>query len=154
MESLALRTVILWGHALAGAAWVAASACYVIAGAAIGAREEEARAFVGRAAPAVNGVGVAAMLTVAGSGVVNLMLAGAMRRFHFSRTFIAVLSAKVAIFIVMFVLLSGAFRAAGRLASADTSEVARAGTRLLILNGAVVAMGAAALLLGLWLTGS
>ena len=154
MNSLALRTVILWIHALAGGSWVGASACYVIAAGAVGVREEEGRAFVRRVTPAINGVGVAAMLTVVASGIVNLLLAGSMRRFHFSQTFIAVLSAKIAIFLVMFVLLSASFRASRRLSSADTSEVARAGTRLLFLNGAVVAMGAAALILGLWLVGS
>lgn len=154
MDSLAFRTVILWIHALAAGAWVGASACYVIAAGAVGVNDDEGRAFVRRVTPAINRVGVAAMLTVVGSGIINLMLAGAMRQFHFSQTFIAVLSAKIAIFLVMFVVLSASFRTARRLSGADTSEVARAGTRLLILNGAVVAMGAGALVLGLWLVGS
>lgn len=154
MDSLAVRTVVLWIHALAGAGWVGASACYVIAAGAVGTANDEGRAFVRRVAPAINGVGVAAMLTVAGSGIVNLLLAGAMRQFHFSRAFIAILSTKVAIFVVMFVLLSASFRAARRLSGTDDEEVTRAGTRLLILNGAVVAMGAVALVLGLWLVGS
>lgn len=154
MHSLAVRTVVLWVHALAGAAWVGASACYLIAAGAVGIDDDDGRAFVRRVTPAINGVGVAAMLTVVASGIVNLLIAGSMRRFDFSPTFIGVLSAKIAIFLVMFVLLSASFRAARRLSSTDRSEVARAGMRLLILNGAVVAMGATALVLGLWLLGS
>jgi hypothetical protein len=154
MNSLVIRTVILWIHAVAGAGWVGASACYVIAAGAVGIQDDDGRAFVRRVTPAVNRVAVAAMLIVVASGIVNLMLAGSMRQFHFSRTFIAVLSAKIAIFLVMFALLSASFRAARRLSNADSPEATRPGMRLLILNGAVVAMGAAALVLGLWLVGS
>jgi hypothetical protein len=154
MDSLAVRTLVLWIHALAGAGWVGAAACYLIAAAAVGNDSEDGRAFVRRVAPAINGVGIAAAVVILTSGIVNLMLAGSMRRFHFSRTFIAVLGAKVAIFITMFVVLTASFRVARRLSSTDDREATRAGGRLLFLNGAVLLLGGAALVLGLWLMGS
>ncbi len=153
MNSLALRTVILWTHALGGVAWAGSSACFVIAGWAAGTRELERRAFVQRVAPAINRVAMFAMLFVLASGIVNLFIAGSTRQFHFSDAFLTVLGMKIAIFIAMFALLGASFRAAARLSATGQSPPAPA-ARLLVLNGAIAALGGIALMLGLWLLGA
>ena len=151
MNSLAIRTVILWMHGLAGAAWVGASLCFVIAAVAVGSEGDDAHAFAGRVAPAINRVALVAMIFILLSGMVNIYIAGTMRGFVFSKTFVTVLSAKIGIFLAMFAILTALFRAEAKL-SAEQSPSAF--SRLTILNGAVVALGATALMLGLWLLGS
>lgn len=154
MNSLAIRTVILWMHALAGAAWVGGALCFVIAAVAIGTEGDDARAFAGRVAPAINRVALVAMIFILLSGMLNIYIAGTMRRFSFSDTFVTVLAAKIGIFFAMFGLLTSSFRAEANLSVADIEQSQRAFSRLIILNGAIIALGATALILGLWLLGS
>jgi putative copper export protein len=154
MNSLALRTVILWMHAIAGAAWVGGSLCFVIAAVALGTEGEDARAFAGRVAPAINRVALLAMIFILLSGMVNIYIAGTMRRFSFSNTFVAVLGAKIGIFLAMFALLTASFREETKLSASSIEQSERAFSRLILLNGGMIALGATALILGLWLLGS
>lgn len=154
MTSLAVRTVILWIHALAGAAWVAAAGGFVIAEAAMGSEEDERRAFAQRAASPINRLGVAAVVVLVATGVVNLILAAAVRARPFSRQFITVLGIKVGLLVAMCLALWAAFRAERRLNDSSPRDAQRAVVRLMGLNGAIVVMGAAALVLGLWLLGT
>ena len=154
MNSLALRTTILWIHAIGGVAWIGASACFVIVVSVTSTEEEEGRAMIRRIAPAIDRVGMAAFLFILLSGIVNLYIAGLMRNFSFSDTFIEVLAAKIGIYLAMFAILTASFRAEAMLSSPDATASQHAISRLLLLNIAVMALGATALLLGLWLLGS
>jgi len=154
MSSASIRTTILWIHAVGGAAWVGAATVFVIAAGAIGLEDEEGLTMVRRIAPAINRVGLAAVLFIIVSGAVSLYIAGLMRGFAFSNNFIELLSVKIAILLAMFVVLTRSWRAEPRLASSDPSQARGAARRLIIFNLAVMGLGAAALLLGLCLLGS
>ena len=84
-----MRTTILWLHALGGVAWIGAAAVFVIASGAIGLEDEEGLAMVRRVAPVINRIGLGAMLFIVVSGIVNIYIAGLMRRLrvlqHFHR---------------------------------------------------------------------
>ena len=82
------------------------------------------------------------------------LVAGLMRGFAFSNAFIELLSIKIALLSAMYILLTGSFRAERQLAATDLSQVHRAARRLIIFNLAIVGLGAAALLMGLWLLGA
>ncbi len=154
----AMRTTILWIHAVGGVAWVGAAAVFVIATSAVGLEDQDGLAerltMVRRVAPLINRIGLAAMLFIIVSGVVNIYIAGVARGFAFSNQFIVLLSVKIAILCAMFVVLTGSWRAEARLASKDHAQVRRAARRLMIFNLAVIGLGGAALLMGLWLLGS
>jgi hypothetical protein len=154
VTSLAVRTVILWIHALAGAGWTAAAGAFVIAEAAMNPEDGERRSFARRAAPLINRLGAAAVVVLVVTGVVNLILASAVRAHPFSRGFITVLAIKAGILVAMCLVLFAAFRTEGELNAPVARDAERASMRLMALNGAIVAMGGAALVLGLWLLGS
>ncbi len=154
MNALALHTAIAWIHALIAAGWVAAAGAFVIAAAAI-SQGGERSAFIRRAAPAINRVGAAAIPGVFLTGLINLSVVVSTRGYRLPTAFVAVLAAKVAIFIAMGAILFAAFRAERKLgeqAGADTEHGASA--RLIGFNAAIAGMGAVALILGLWLLGS
>lgn len=149
-----MRTTILWIHAIGGVTWIGAATVFVIASSAAGLEDEDGLAMVRRIAPAINRIGLFAMLFIIVSGIVNIYLAGVARGFAFSNNFIELLSVKIAILSAMFVLLTLSWRIEPRLASADLSQARGAARRLIIFNLVVMALGATALLLGLWLLGS
>ena len=109
---------------------------------------------VRRIAPVINRIGLGAMLFIVISGVVNIYIAGLMRRFAFSNAFVEILAAKIAALSAMYVLLTLSWRAEANLASADRSQTHRAARRLMMFNLAIMGLGATALLLGLWLLGT
>ena len=149
-----MRIAILWLHAVGGVAWIGAAAVFVIAASAVGLEEDEGLAMVRRIAPIINRIGLVAMLFIVASGILNIYIAGLMRRFVFSNSFVELLAIKIALLSGMYVLLTMSWRAERRLASADSSEAHRAGRRLIIFNLAIMALGASALLIGLWLLGT
>ena len=149
-----MRTVILWLHAIGGVAWVGAASVFVIAAGAVGLDEEEGLAMVRRIAPAIDRIGLGAMLFIIASGIVNIYLAGAMRNFAFSNAFVELLALKIAALGGMFVMLTLSWRVEPALASHDAAVARRAARRLIAFNLAVIGLGAAALLMGLWLLGS
>ena len=154
-----LQTIILWIHALAGAAWVAASLCFVIAGLALASGSDEQRNFALGAAPKIVLFNLMAAILLLISGAVNLLFAGMARDFHFSSEFIRIIGIKLALFVVMFVALRSTMRAAARLRddadpSAPLNAVPDRLTALVRTNAAIAVMGATALLLGLWLMGA
>src|ERR1700693_4712461 len=101
-----MRTTILWLHAIGGGAWVGAAPGFCIATSATGIEDEEGLAIVRRIAPAINRIGLGAMLFIVISGIVNIYIAGLMRRFAFSNAFIELLALKIAALSVMYVLLT------------------------------------------------
>jgi hypothetical protein len=155
---MALRTTVLWIHALAGGGWVTACGCFVIAGLAIAAGSEEQRAFAMRAAPAIDRFNLAAAAMLLITGLANFTLEGLGRGFRFSAQFKIILLIKVMLFVGMAITLGRSLRIAAAMRAAaragDTEAVPRAVDRMVRAHGAIVAMGAAALLLGLWLLGS
>jgi hypothetical protein len=154
MNSGAMRITILWLHAIGGIAWVGAALVFVIAASAAAIDEEQGLAMVRRVAPAINRIGLGAMLFIVVSGVVNIYIAGMMRRFAFSNTFLVVLSAKIALLGAMYYLLIVSWRTLHELKSLDEEQAPAAARRLIMCNVAIAGCGGIALLLGLWLLGS
>ncbi|HVN28639.1 MAG TPA: hypothetical protein VMT64_09150 [Candidatus Binataceae bacterium] len=150
----ALRTIILWMHALGGVAWVGAATVFVIASSAVGFDNDDGLATLRRIAPAINRIGLAAMLFIVVSGIVNIYIAGVMRQFAFSNTFMTILSAKIAALAAMFVLLTLSWRAEAIFTSSETSQMRLGLRRLMIFNLAIIGLGGIALLLGMWLLGA
>jgi hypothetical protein len=153
-----LRSTILWIHALAGGAWVTACACFVIAGIALAAGSEEQVNFAIRAAPKIDAFNLFAAVIVGATGAINLTLAGLARNFNFSRQFGLILMVKVMLFLAMSIMLGRAIRFGAELraeASGDRAAAIPAATaRSVKWHGAIAAMGALALLCGMWLMGS
>jgi hypothetical protein len=141
-------------HAVGGVAWVGAAAVFVIASSAVGIEDDEGLTMIRRIAPIINRTGLAAMLFIVISGIVNIYIAGLMRRFAFSNVFVEILALKIAALSAMYVLLTLSWRAEANLASEDQLQTHRAARRLMMFNLAIIGLGATALLLGLWLLGS
>lgn len=151
-------TAILWTHAAAGAIWVGACACFVIAGLALADGTDEQRNFTTNAAPKIDQLGLVAAAILLATGLFNLMTAGISRRFVFSTAFITVLAIKIALFIVMIVVMTWSMRI-GAVISAVLERGRRdavpgAMRRMVRAHIAIVAMGGVALILGTWLMGS
>jgi hypothetical protein len=156
---MALQTVILWVHALAGAGWVAACVCFVIAGLVLSAGGDEQRDFALGAAPRIVRFSLAVALVLLFTGAVNLVLAGIVRSFRFSQEFVSILALKVAFFVVMFLALRWTLRAAASLPddaqpATSSNALAHRMAGMVRAQGAIAVMGAVALLLGLWLMGT
>ncbi len=149
-----MRTTILWLHAVGGVAWIGAAAVFVIAAGATGFEDDEGRSMVRRVAPVINRIGLGAMLFIVASGIVNIYIAGLMRGFAFSNTFIELLFAKIAILLAMYGVLTISWRAERMLMSSAPEVSHRAARRLIASNLAVMGLGSIALLIGLWLLGT
>ena len=160
-----MTTTILWIHATAGALWIGACACFVIAGLALTPGSEEHRNFVVRSAPKIDRLAMLAAALLFLTGLVNLVQAAISRRFAFSTGFTTVLAIKILLFIAMLAMMRRAtwIGARVRIAMKYAQEIeekkrpeALAGIldRMVKAHAAIVAMGSIALLLGLWLIGS
>ena len=136
-----MTTTILWIHATAGALWIGACACFVIAGLALTPGSDGHRNFVVRSAPKIDRLAMLAAALLFLTGLVNLVQAAISRQFAFSTAFTTVLAIKILLFIAM-------------LATMRSSMKTGAMERTLKAHAAIVAMGSIALLLGLWLIGS
>jgi hypothetical protein len=157
-RSALLSSAILWTHAAAGAVWVGACACFVIAGLALSAGSVEQRNFAANAAPKIDLLGLIAAMILLVTGFFNLMTAGVARRFVFSTAFTTVLAIKVGLFIVMIVVMTWSMRVGAVVRSLVTRDradtVPAAMSRMVRAHVAIVAMGGIALILGTWLMGS
>jgi putative copper export protein len=151
-------SAILWTHAAAGAIWVGACACFVIAGLALAAGSAEQRIFTVNAAPKIDLLGLVAAAVLLVTGLINLTTAGISRRFAFSTAFMTVLAIKIALFIVMIVVMTWSMRIGAViravLARGRSDAVPGAMSRMVKAHVAIVAMGGLALILGTWLMGS
>ena len=151
-------TVILWIHAAAGAIWVGACACFVIAGLALSAGSDEQKNFAANAAPKIDLLGLIAAAVLLGTGMINLITAGTVRRFVFSTAFTTVLAIKIALFIIMIVVMTWSMRVGAVIravvARGRVDAVPGAMSRMVKAHVAIVAMGGIALILGTWLMGS
>jgi putative copper export protein len=151
-------TLILWTHAAAGAIWVGACACFVIAGLALSADSADQRNFATNAAPKIDLLGLVAAIVLLITGFINLMTAGVARRFVFSTAFMTVLAIKIALFIFMIMVMTWSMRIGAVIravvARERTDAIPGAMTRMVRAHIAIVAMGGIALILGTWLMGS
>jgi putative copper export protein len=151
-------TTILWIHAAAGAIWVGACACFVIAGLALSAGSDEQKNFAANAAPKIDLLGLIAAAVLLGTGMINLITAGTVRRFVFSTAFTSVLAIKIALFIIMIVVMTWSMRVGAVIravvARGRVDAVPGAMSRMVKAHVAIVAMGGIALILGTWLMGS
>jgi putative copper export protein len=136
-----MTTTILWIHATAAALWIGACACFVIAALALTPGTDEHRNFVVRSASKIDRLAMLAAALLLLTGLVNLVQAAISRQFSFSAQFTTVLAMKIGLYIAM-------------LATMRSSMKTAAMDRMLKAHAAIVAMGAVALLLGLWLIGS
>jgi hypothetical protein len=139
-----LRDAILWVHVLCGTMWVVVSLSFVLAASATAGGERTA--FTARVAPKLNRLNLIAIILLPLTGLGNLFFVGRAHHFRLPAAFDEVLSAKVLLLCGMAVALKVAWSAAR-----DRSDGTR---RLMWLYGAMAAMGAIALMLGLWLAGS
>ena len=149
-----MRTTILWIHALGGGAWVGAAIAFVIGASASGGDDEAGFAMIRRVAPAINRIGLGAMLFIVITGVVNIYLAGMTRRFQFSNAFVVLLSMKIALLGGMYFMLIQSWRAQHELMASDRERAQRAARRLIAYSIVIAGCGGLALLLGLWLLGA
>ncbi len=151
-------SAILWTHAAAGAVWVGACACFVIAGLALGTGSVEQRNFVESAAPKIDLLGLVAAATLLATGMINVATAAVSRGFAFSTAFMTVLAIKIALFIVMIAAMTWSMRVGAAiravLAGGRSDAVPGAMRRMVRAHAAIVALGAVALILGTWLMGS
>lgn len=139
-----LSSAILWVHVLCGALWLAVNLSFVLAASATA--DGERAAFAARVAPKLNRLNLAAIVLLPLTGIGNLLYVGRAHHFRLPAAFAEVLSAKLLLLCGMAVALGVAWGAAG--------DRTRGAQRLLWLYGAMAAMGAVALMLGLWLAGS
>ncbi len=153
-----MGTAILWVHAAAGAIWVAACACFVIAGLALGAGSVEQRNFVEGAAPKIDQLGLVAAAALLATGLINVMTAASVRGFAFSTAFMTVLAIKTALFIAMILVMAWSMRIGAVIRAVDArgrlDAVPGAMRRMVRAHAAILAMGGIALILGTWLMGS
>jgi hypothetical protein len=151
-------SLILWTHAAAGAIWVGACACFVIAGLALSTGSVDQRNFATNAAPKIDLLGLIAAIVLLITGFINLMTAGVARRFVFSTAFTTVLAIKIALFIIMIIVMTWSMRLGAVIRAVVARErvdaVPGAMTRMVRAHIAIVAMGGIALILGTWLMGS
>jgi hypothetical protein len=144
-----LRTSFLWIHVLCGALWVATSLSFVLAAGA--STESERTGFASRVAPVLNRLNLGAIVLLPLTGIANLIYVARAHHFRLPAAFVEVLGAKLLLLCGMAAALALAWGAAARLGSGAPGNGER---RLVWLYGAMAAMGAVALMLGLWLAGS
>jgi hypothetical protein len=157
-----LTTAILWIHATAGALWIGACACFVIAALALTPGTNEHRNFVVRSAPKIDRLAMLAAGVLFLTGLLNLVQAEISRQAAlsnpFSTAFITVLAIKILLFIAMVSVMHWSMRIAAVIRTViergTTDALPSSLNRMLNAHAAVVAMGSIALLLGLWLIGS
>ena len=156
---MALSTVILWVHALCGVIWVTACASFLLAAMALSAEAAEWRAFAARSAPRINRLCAVIACLIPLTGIGNLVFAARAHHHLLPAAFVGVLSAKIGLFAAMAIALGAAWKAvapagnAGVIPAGIDADAARV-RKLMRLYGAIVMLGAVALGLGLWLSGT
>jgi hypothetical protein len=153
---MALRTVILWVHVMCGVVWIGASAGVAIAAAVLGSEPEEWAKFATRSIPRINRVCVAVASLIPLTGIANLTFVVQARHGVLPEEFNAILGAKVAIYAGMGLALWAAWRTgtSESIGSADPQTDKPNTRRLTDLYATIVVLGAVALGLGLWLSGT
>jgi len=147
-------SIVLTIHVLCGALWVGSCASFILAASALNRESGEWREFALKATPRINRINLVFACILPLTGLGNLFFAGRARRFSFPPQFVELLSAKIVLFFAMALMLAAAWSAeAGLRPSGDAIGLA-VSRRLVRLYGITVALGTAALALGLWLSGT
>jgi hypothetical protein len=136
---------------------VGACASFVIAAGALGGEAGELSRFAASAAPRINRIGAILAVVIPLTGIGNLVFAARLHRYALPPEFVALLAAKITLFAAMAFVLAAAWRVEAviranecRETKVETADIGRLGR----LYGAIVAMGAVALGLGVWLSGT
>jgi putative copper export protein len=154
---MVIRAVTLWIHVLSGVVWVGACASFLIAAAALGGEPDESRTFASRVAPRINRLCLPLAISIPITGIANLLFVEKARGPALPAEFLGIIAVKVTLLCIMAISLWVAWRAEainrnGGLAADSTSG---ANLRELMTSyGLIVGLGAMALGLGLWLSGS
>lgn len=130
-----------------------ACASFVIAAAALGGETGELNRFAGSAVPRINRIGAILALVIPLTGIGNLIYAARVHRFALPPEFVGLLAAKITLFTAMAFTLAAAWRAEAAIRAKDGPDAAANAGHLMRLYGAIMAMGAVALGLGVWLSG-
>ena len=141
--------MILWLHVIGGAGWVGACLIFVLAATAVGEQQEELRDFLERVTPRTNRIGTVCAVLIPVTGFINLIYAASKHGYRLSTEFDAIVATKFLLLLVMSLML---MRAAN-LRRSQLSTARNEAGRLMLAYGTIAGCGAAALLLGLWLSG-
>jgi hypothetical protein len=155
-----LRNVFLWIHVACGAVWVIVSLCFVLAASATA--EDERIGFAVRVGRVFNRLNLAAAMILPITGIANLTFVEREHHFRLPAGFVEVLIAKLVLLCAMAVALALAWSTVADVNKADECAPAAAAlkvasrgvAKLVWLYAAMAAMGAGALMLGVWLAGS
>jgi hypothetical protein len=148
-------SIVLTIHVLCGVLWVGACASFILAASAMNRESHEWREFVSKTVPRINRINLVLACAIPLTGLGNLYFAGRARGFKFAPQFVELLSAKIVLFFAMALALAAAWPAEAALQSAGAGSIGVGASRRLVgLYGITVAMGTAALALGLWLAGT
>jgi uncharacterized membrane protein len=151
---MALRAAVLWIHVLCGVVWVGASASFVLAASALSAEHNEWREFALSVTPRINRICLVTAALIPVTGIGNLIYVGVARRYVFPPEFMGILGAKIGLYVTMAAALAAAWHSEAALQEPGNCGGATAAIRRLVwLYGLTVALGVAALALGLWLSG-
>ncbi len=154
-----LSGAVLWLHVLCGVSWVGAAASFVLATAALAGQSQERRDFAVRVAPRLNRLCLSCAVLLPLTGVANLAFAAEQHGGTLPPEFIGIVSVKLGLYALMAWMLWRAMErtaTVSRLPSATVNEDddgAATLRGLIRLYSLIVAAGAVALLMGLWLAG-
>jgi hypothetical protein len=146
---------MLWVHVLAGVTWVGACGSFVLAAAALAGGRGELHDFAVRSVPRLNRLCLGCAGLIPLTGLANLAFAAHERGGVLPREFVAVVGVKIGLFATMACalwLVVARESALEAWTGAGTGEAVALGG-LLRLYGLIAVLGAAALVLGLWLAG-
>jgi hypothetical protein len=157
MDRESLIVALKWIHVGAGALWIGAAACFAVASSALDSDSVEQRDFAARGGAVLGRIaGLAAALVIA-AGVGNLAIVFRARAGDLPRQFITIVAIKFAIFLAMAIALGIAIRAGSSarriIASAGGGSISGVMRLMVRAHAACALMGAAELMLGLWLAG-
>jgi hypothetical protein len=155
---MSLRTAALWIHVLCGVTWVGTCASFVLVGSVLASEVDEWRDFALGAAPKINRVNLVAACGIPLTGIVNVFFATQAHGGVLPSSFITMLAVKISLFAAMAGTVTFAWDAEAKMHRALAGPDIGSGTvmmrRLMLLYRVTVVMGAIALILGLWLSGT
>ena len=156
---MTFRALILWTHVLCGVVCVGVCTTFVLTTAVLASEPDESYVFVLRTVPQINRLCAPMALAIPITGIANLIFVAQARGSVLPPEFIGILSAKIGLLAVMAIGLAGARRAETTLEnqSRQASPESTFGVtvrRIRTLYGLIIGAGAAALGLGVWLSGT
>ncbi len=148
-----LSTAVLWVHVVCASWWILACVTMAVAGAVVGTESVEGREFMVRVVPKLNQANALAAATLLLTGVINLMMVGGQRGFSYPSSFVRVLSIKLALYLLMVAALWACLTIGRKRDVASGTQGPQNTYKLAALSASIALMGAAAMMLGVWLAG-